>query len=102
MSAPLTKSQMAFELPSLSYIDTRWEEPIVEPAAPPVREHRFASWIAARVEGFRSWRANARAMAELHGMSERELFDVGLNRGDFDRIFDNRFNKDLLTRGRMH
>ena len=27
MSAPMTKSQMAFELPPLSYIDTRWEEP---------------------------------------------------------------------------
>jgi uncharacterized protein YjiS (DUF1127 family) len=102
MSAPLTKSQMAFDLPKLSYIDTRWEEPAVQPQANPASDRGFAAWIAARVEGYRAWRAESRAMAELHGMSDRELFDVGLNRGDFDRIFDNRFNKDLLSRGRAN
>jgi uncharacterized protein YjiS (DUF1127 family) len=101
MSAPLTKSQMAFDLPKLSYIDTRWEEPAVQPVARPVREHGFASWVAGVVRAFRSWRETSRALTELRGMSDRELFDVGLNRGDFDRIFDNRFNKDLMTRGRV-
>ena len=100
MSAPLTKSQMAFELPKLSYIDTRWEEPAVQPVAAPVREHGVASWIAVRVEAFRGWRARTRAMAELAGMSDRELFDVGLNRGDFDRIFNDSANQDLRARGR--
>ena len=100
MSAPLTKSQMAFDLPKLSYIDTRWEEPTVQPAAEPVREHGFGSWIANQIAAFRGWRAQTRAMTELHHMSDRELFDVGLNRGDFDRIFDNRYNKDLRSRGR--
>ena len=47
MSAPLTKSQMAFDLPKLSYIDTSWEEPAVQPQVQPVREHGFASWLAA-------------------------------------------------------
>ncbi len=101
MSAPLTKSQMAFDLPKLSYIDTRWEEPANQPAAKQVREPGFASWFAARARAFRTWRQNARAMAELNNMTDRELFDVGLNRGDFGRIFDNRFNQDLLSRGRM-
>jgi uncharacterized protein YjiS (DUF1127 family) len=101
MSAPLTKDQMAFELPRLSYIDTRWEEPAVQPIPLPAREHGFASWIAARVDAFRTSRANARALAELSKMTDRELFDVGLNRGDFDRIFDRRYNADLLTRGRL-
>jgi len=100
MSAPLTKSQMAFDLPKLSYIDTRWEEPAVRPASAPVREHGFGSWVARQIAAFRGWRAQRRAMAELHDMSDRELFDVGLNRGDFDRIFDNRYNKDLRSRGR--
>src|ERR1035438_4964349 len=98
MSAPLTKSQMAFELPSLSYIDTRWEEPAVQPIAAPERERSFASWIAARVAAYRTWRANARALAELGHMSDRELLDVGLNRGDFSRMFDDRFNRDLVSR----
>jgi uncharacterized protein YjiS (DUF1127 family) len=96
MSAPMTKSQMAFELPRLSYIDTRWEEPDVQPQAAP--EHGFASWVAARIAAFRTRRADARAYAELHRMSDRELFDVGLNRGDIDRVFDHRFNQDLVSR----
>ena len=100
MSAPLTKSQMAFDLPKLTYIDTRWEEPAVPTVAQPVRRRGFTSWFAARLEAFHSWRAQARAMAELGGMSDRELYDVGLNRGDIDRIFDDRFNQDLRSRGR--
>jgi uncharacterized protein YjiS (DUF1127 family) len=100
MSAPLTKSQMAFELPRLSYIDTRWEEPVAPPAAAPVRKHGFSSWIATRAGAYQTWRRNARALAELNLMSDRELFDLGLNRGDFDRIFDDRLNQDLRTRNR--
>jgi uncharacterized protein YjiS (DUF1127 family) len=100
MSAPITKSQMAFELPRLSYIDTRWEEPVVQLRAEPRREHGFASWIAARVAEYRTWRENSRALTELSGMSDRELFDVGLNRGDLDRMFDHRFNQDLVARNR--
>ena len=100
MSAPLTKSQMAFELPRLSYIDTSWEEPIVQPVAEPVREHGFAFWVARRVAGYRTWREDVRARKELSNMSDRELFDLGLNRGDVERMFDDRFNQDLLTRHR--
>jgi uncharacterized protein YjiS (DUF1127 family) len=100
MSAPMTKSQMAFELPKLSYIDTRWEEPAVQPVVQPVREHGFASWIAARVAAFRVRRANARALTELNVMSDRELLDLGLNRGDLNRILDDGLNQDLRSRGR--
>jgi uncharacterized protein YjiS (DUF1127 family) len=102
MSAPLTKTQMAFELPKLSYIDTSWEEPDVRTAPTPDRKHGFASWFATRIDAVRSWRARDRAMAELSLMSDRELFDVGLNRGDVDRIFDDRFNQDLRSRGRAY
>ena len=100
MSAPMTKGRMAFELPKLSYIDTSWEEPVVQPAAQPVRRGGFSSWIAARLAAFSAWRDQARARAELRGMSDRELFDLGLNRGDVDRIFDDRFNQDLQRRCR--
>jgi uncharacterized protein YjiS (DUF1127 family) len=31
-------------------------------------------------------------------MTDRELFDVGLNRGDLRRVFDARFNRDLVKR----
>ena len=102
MSAPLTKSQMAFELPRLSYIDTRWEEPDAAPADEPVRKPEFRGWFAAAVAAFRKWRENERAMSQLVNMSDRELFDVGLNRGDFDRIFDDRYNRDLRSRKRAN
>ena len=99
MSAPITKSQMAFELPSLSYIDTRWEEPAAAPSVAPVRDNGFAAWIAARVAGFRAWRAALDGFAELTSLSDRELSDIGLNRGDFARIFDERYNADMRARG---
>jgi uncharacterized protein YjiS (DUF1127 family) len=100
MSAPLTKNQMAFELPKLSYIDISWEEPVVRPSAEPVRKHGFASWLASGADAVRTWRARERAITELSLMSDRELYDVGLNRGDMERIFDDRFNQDLKARGR--
>jgi uncharacterized protein YjiS (DUF1127 family) len=102
MSAPLTKSQMAFDLPKLSYIDTRWEEPAVRPVAQPVRKHGFAAWLASGIDALRMRSDRVRALAELRGMTDRELMDVGLNRGDFDRVFDGRFNQDLMTRGRVY
>lgn len=101
MSAPMTKSQLAFELPPLSYIDTRWEEPAVQPAVVPVRKHGFASWIAAHVAAYRTWREKARALAELNNMNDRELCDVGLTRGDLHRMFDDRLNQDLLERSQV-
>jgi uncharacterized protein YjiS (DUF1127 family) len=101
MSAPMTKSQMAFELPQLSYIDTLGEEPEFASLSEPAHGLGFAGWIAARVAAFHTWRENAHAVGELRMMSDRELFDVGLNRGDFDRIFDNRYNQDLQLRGRL-
>src|SRR5262249_8511550 len=100
MSAPMTKSQMAFELPELSYIDTRWEEPAVRPATHPKRDN-IATWFAGTVSAFQAWRERSKARAELERMTDRELFDVGLNRGDLDRILDPRFNQDLLLRGRV-
>jgi hypothetical protein len=36
-------------------------------------------------------------MAELQAMSDRELMDVGLNRGDLQRVFDPVYNRDLVT-----
>jgi uncharacterized protein YjiS (DUF1127 family) len=99
MSAPMTKSQMAFELPKLSYIDTRWEEPAVQPQARPVQKRGLDAWIAAGVAAFRARRANTRALTELGNMSDRELYDVGLNRGDLDRVFDDSLNHDLRARG---
>ena len=89
---------MAFELPKLSYIDTRWEEPAVQPAGETVEERGLAAWIASYVAGFRAWRADARSLAELRGLTERELSDMGLNAGDVERLYDARYNQEVLSR----
>jgi uncharacterized protein YjiS (DUF1127 family) len=73
----------------------------VVPVATPLREHGFASWITGIVRAFRAWRRASRVLAELREMSDRELFDIGLNLGDFGRIFDSGINKNLLSRGRV-
>lgn len=100
MAAPLTKSQFAFELPNLSYVDASLEEPSLRymprPAAAP---RGLGAWLAARAAAVSAWRKQHAAIAELEMMSDRELMDIGLNRGDFGRIFDTERNHDLVRRG---
>jgi len=91
MSAPIAKSQLQFALPNLSYVDARWEEPELHapararaPAAKPGLLARLATWTRRQREA-----------AELGGMTERELSDIGLNRGDIGRVFSIEHSKDL-------
>jgi uncharacterized protein YjiS (DUF1127 family) len=93
----------SFKLPSLSYIDAKWEEPNLRaPAAVPVgsRQSGLAAWLAGRVEAYRNWRRDSEAAAELAAMSSYELMDIGLTRSDIDRVFDPASNQDLVARGR--
>ena len=94
MSAPIAKSQLTFELPDLSYVDIHQEEPAPRVLHDEVRPHGIHAWI----EAFRGWREKRVAMAELAMMSDRELADIGLNRGDLDRVFNDNFNQDLRYR----
>jgi uncharacterized protein YjiS (DUF1127 family) len=86
----------------LSYIDAKWEEPnLTAPAAEPDRGRTsgIAAWLAGRVEAFRTWRRDSEAAAELAGMSNYELMDIGLTRSDISRVFNPACNEDLRTRG---
>jgi uncharacterized protein YjiS (DUF1127 family) len=94
MSAPIAKSQFAFELPNLSYVDASLEEANLRAAAPPSKPHGLSAWIAA----FRAWHEKQVAMNELEMMSDRELADIGLNRCDVHRVFDIAYNEDLRNR----
>ncbi len=99
MSTSTADNHFAFSLPSLSYVDTSLEDQNRAPVAQPVQPHGVMEWLAGRVAAFRSWNNERRALAELSLMSERELMDVGLNRGDFARMFDDSANGDLRARG---
>jgi uncharacterized protein YjiS (DUF1127 family) len=94
MSVPTAKSQFAFELPNLSYVDASLEEANLRLTAPPSKPHGLRAWIAA----FRAWRENRIARAELELLSDRELADIGLNRSDVHRVFDTAHNRDLVER----
>jgi len=104
MSAHIADSEFNFRLPSLSYIDAKWEEPELRAAssqALPAPARGLAGWLAARIAAFRTWYRNDRAAMELNAMSDYELMDMGLNRSDLDRVFDPAFNEDLRLRGRQ-
>ena len=88
MSSLTTKDQFAFELPNLTYIDASLEEANFRaPALPGKRRGLMAM--------FRAWRERRAAIAELEMMSDHELSDIGLNRADVHRVFDNSYNQDL-------
>jgi uncharacterized protein YjiS (DUF1127 family) len=102
MGAQTADSQFSFKLPSLSYIDAKWEEPnLLAPAATPAdsRKSGLAAWLSARVAAFQAWRQDREAAAELAAMSNHELMDIGLSRSDLSRVFDPAFNEDLRARG---
>jgi uncharacterized protein YjiS (DUF1127 family) len=102
MSAHTADSQFSFQLPSLSYIDAKWEEPNLHaPDAVPqvVRKAGLAAWLSRQVAAVAAWRSNRAAASELLAMSDHELADIGLNRSDVSRVFDPGFNQDLCQRG---
>ena len=102
MSAHIAESQFSFELPSMSYIDAKWEEPNLRaPTAAPrvARKGGLAAWLSRQVAAFVAWRRDSEAAAELAAMSDRELLDIGLSRVDVGRVFRPDFNEDLRQRG---
>jgi uncharacterized protein YjiS (DUF1127 family) len=94
MSSLTTKSQFAFELPNLTYIDASLEEANFVARGTPSKPQGLSAWIAA----FRAWREKQAAINELDMMSDRELADIGLNRSDVHRVFDQAYNRDLRDR----
>jgi uncharacterized protein YjiS (DUF1127 family) len=102
MSAQTANSQFAFQLPSLSYIDAKWEEPNLHaPAAAPARARKagLGAWLSRQVAGVVARVRDGQAIAELSSMSDYELMDIGLNRSDVPRVLQPAFNQDLRQRG---
>lgn len=102
MNAHSANSQFSFQLPSMSYIDAKWEEPELRsaPTRQPIRRQRgLAGWLRSRIAAFKAWRAQQQTLAELDAMTDRELIDIGLTRADIGRVFDEARNDDLWLRG---
>ncbi len=98
MSVQSADPGLAFHLPTLSYIDAKWEEPnLRNPATVPqvVNRTRLATWLARKVSTFLDWRRDSIAASQLSTMSDRELMDIGISRSDLPRVFDPAFNQGL-------
>jgi uncharacterized protein YjiS (DUF1127 family) len=95
MTAPIAKSQVSFELPKQSYVDARWEEPTLREQAATQAKRGIGAWIADRLAALARWRRDHEQAAELYAMTDRELMDMGLSRGDIPRVLSGQFNKDL-------
>jgi uncharacterized protein YjiS (DUF1127 family) len=91
-------SQFSFQLPSLSYVDASWEEPNLRTPAT-ARKPDAGGWLSRQINKFVAWRRDSEAARELSAMSDRELLDFGLSRGDIGRVFQPAFNEDLRRRG---
>jgi uncharacterized protein YjiS (DUF1127 family) len=102
MSAPLAKSDFVFKLAtSQSYIGGDYDPrplPAEEPA-PHGLLRQFGDGLAFVAQSVKNWASKQGTLAEMETMSDRELSDIGLNRGDLPRVFDTDFAVDH-TRGR--
>jgi len=102
MSAPLAKSDFVFKLAtSRSYIDADYDPAPVayEQSAPRGVLGQIGSGLAFVVQNVKTWANKQATLSEMHTMSDRELSDIGLNRGDLPRVFDADFAVDH-ARGR--
>jgi uncharacterized protein YjiS (DUF1127 family) len=102
MNAQIADSQFSFHLPSMSYIDAKWEEPSLRaPATAPrrARNSGLTPWLSRRVAAVVAWRRDVEAADELLAMSDRELQDIGVSRADMVPVSVPTFNQHLRQRG---
>ena len=99
MSAHTADQNFAFQLPTLSYVDAKWEEPNLR--APAITLPATQSGVVSRLLAhYHAWQRTRRAMTEFAAMSDYELADIGLSRGDVYRVFDATLSEDFQQRGR--
>lgn len=98
----MAKSDFVFKLAtSQTYIDPTYDPTpagVAQPAARGVLR-AIGDGLAIVARGVMNWTGKQGTMAALEAMSDRELSDIGLSRGDLPRVFDNDFAADH-ARGR--
>ena len=103
MSAPLAKSDFVFKLAtSQSYIDGDYDPTPTAEVQPAPRGmlRQIGDGLAFVARVVKTWATKQATLAEMETMSDRELSDIGLSRGDLPRVFDADFVADH-ARGRV-
>ncbi len=95
MTAHTAKSNLAFELPRQTYINVRLEEPNLYAYEAPAEKTGPLAWIAQRLAAFTTHSRKAQQVAELRAMTDRELADIGISRGDINRVFTADHARDM-------
>lgn len=96
MTAQNRRHTLAFQMPEFLSSRDGWND--AEHQAVPPRTRIMLGRVADR---FAKLRARHAAFAELHRTSDRELRDMGMTRGDIDRIFEPEFAAEHATRGAL-
>jgi uncharacterized protein YjiS (DUF1127 family) len=85
MDAHFTKTEASYLLPTTPIAD---QVEVIRLAAGRARDAAAMRGVARFVDRVLGWPARVRARAELASLTERELSDIGLTRGDIDRVAD--------------
>ncbi len=99
MTAPVTKSELAFKLPDMLSYHSTWDDADYLPVVAPER-HGLLRRAAAGIGHFVARRMERlRVMHQLEELSDRDLADLGLTRYDIPRVFDPGFVSSFGERG---
>jgi uncharacterized protein YjiS (DUF1127 family) len=99
MSAPISKTELAFKLPeTLSYHST-WDDADYEPVVPAARPGLAARLMGGARARFSAWNARRVALDALAGMTDRELADIGIARSDIPRVMSRAFIEEHAGNG---
>jgi uncharacterized protein YjiS (DUF1127 family) len=85
MNAHMTKAEAALLLP-FPRNPAAEQRDALRDAAGRANETALLQGLARLADKILGWPARARLRAELASLSERELVDIGLTRGDIDRV----------------
>jgi uncharacterized protein YjiS (DUF1127 family) len=99
----MAKTDFVFKLTaSQSYIDRDYDPTPARAAQPAPRGllRAIGDGLASAANGVKDWMSKQGTLAEMEKMSDRELADIGLSRGDLPRVFDVDFAADH-ARGRV-
>ncbi len=99
----MAKTDFVFKLTtSQSYIDRDYDPTPARTAQPGPRGllRVIGDGLAFAANGMKNWVSKHGTLAEMEKMSDRELADIGLSRGDLPRVFDADFAADH-ARGRV-
>ena len=99
MNAPLSKEQLARLTDAKLAYRGQYVPGLGAPAAAPVRDGGLGRWVREVGRWIKVQRERRAVMNELAQLSDRDLADIGLGRGQLHRVFDPEFARSRREDG---